>query len=1179
MSNEKQAMHRPALVIGLGGTGVLALRHLKASLKSSQDGQLPPQVRLVALDTVKEEKDASQTAGAIPIAALRTDLEPGEYYWIGGDVYEFVRQVDHGEQPHISSWFQAKSYLEVLPRASFTLERGAGQLRQFGRLAIFKDVSAPANSAIRSLLNRAINDIRRTGHFEAIDVFLVASVAGGTGAGMFTDIAYLVRQIAKQEHNLAIRLRGFLVLPEAFSAIPGGIKDSMRARAFACMRENKRFMVDFDYAYGYPMYYHSSGIGGVWRNTIHTKLFDFLYHVDGQSKQNPLTNVLPEHGVTAAVADAIAAMLDKPPVEEGGEDVYDRHTTNVVAEAGLGEGAEKSTSFDSGFGSYSLILPMHQISEWLSYRLTRNALDRLLPASQKDEDGYLLRLAPDQNGESLNVRGKDNAGAFLDAADIVSFKTNERVSGTPFLREIKRVATNYSDKDDVMARELSGREAKDWELQLDPPGTSADIVAVRNRVQQILAQQLTSEVPANQKGESPGSAFDRITRGVEAYKGRILGREDVRTGQYVGGQYRQYLGEYADKQLERYRLMLAIEIENILNGGMGQDDPPSVRKGGKLGYLLDWFDGLESQFGRFLKAMAEARKRREERREKQDAVEAAQSARQDLESKPGGLLGGRRRQGYLEAEEDLIDIEKTLLAEGVAVDVASKMLEHTRGLHANASEWADVFGVSYESLYARLLRGEKRILDAIRVEQQVPVREYLWDQAYLDDLYQKYAEDLHQGIDEILDRLDWRHQERRSGVTTRFGIQPVITVTEDDDRNRLGAQNQEQNLELLLTPARAIFADAWKQESVLKYLMNRKFTAPNALATHLAGKISILLDADAKSVVPANYLHVAHGTHPSEGDYLAKVRQGLANRTEAKGKLNDIVNSAERFVLRLIYTLDLIPLEGVKSYTAAESAYWNHGGELDNMRETRGRMGRETLHLFPAEVNAARLETRIAGKLRIQPRALHNDVVLQMEDMANFRLFVRCWAYNLIHRDRQDWGQGYENFYCLDLPAMESSSIVRGATPEERIFLTRPEPGKDPEIVHAMRNWTYEQKDVRTGVNVPVDFDRARDAVKQARDEIVKSRIAAGKGIDVATTRDRAEALLESDKSRFKSLWVERAYLQEMQKQLKDEEIFNTNRSRPQQDAAIAMYMVIDDDVESLITAMDDILRQASRLK
>lgn len=262
MSNEKQPMYRPALVIGLGGTGVLALRHLKASLKSSQDGQLPPQVRLVALDTVKEEKDAALTSGETQIAALRTDLEPGEYYWIGGDVYEFVRQVDRGDQPHISSWFQAKSYLEVLPRASFTLERGAGQLRQFGRLAIFKDVSAPANSSIRSLLNRAINDIRRTGHFETIDVFLVASVAGGTGAGMFTDIAYLVRQIAKEEHSLAIRLRGFLVLPEAFSAIPGGIKDSMRARAFACMRENKRFMVDFDYAYGYPMYYHSSGIGG-----------------------------------------------------------------------------------------------------------------------------------------------------------------------------------------------------------------------------------------------------------------------------------------------------------------------------------------------------------------------------------------------------------------------------------------------------------------------------------------------------------------------------------------------------------------------------------------------------------------------------------------------------------------------------------------------------------------------------------------------------------------------------------------------------------------------------------------------------------------------------------------------------------------------------------------------------
>ena len=225
-------MYRPALIIGLGGTGVLTLRHLKATLLASQEGQkerkLPPQIKIIALDTVKEQEESARTSEDKQIAALRTALEPGEYFWIGGDVYDFVREIDQGRHPHISSWFQASSYLKSLPRAAFTLERGAGQLRQFGRLAIFYDVSAPARSSIKNLLTGAIDEIRKTGHFTMLDVFLVASVAGGTGAGMFVDMSYLVRQIAKTA-QLSVRLRGFLVLPEAFSSIPGGVKDSMPA--------------------------------------------------------------------------------------------------------------------------------------------------------------------------------------------------------------------------------------------------------------------------------------------------------------------------------------------------------------------------------------------------------------------------------------------------------------------------------------------------------------------------------------------------------------------------------------------------------------------------------------------------------------------------------------------------------------------------------------------------------------------------------------------------------------------------------------------------------------------------------------------------------------------------------------------------------------------------------------
>lgn len=378
---------KAGLIIGLGGTGVLTLQHIKAQLAGGEQRKLPPNVRLLALDTVQDQQPTDDSTNTL----RGVTLEPGEYFWIGGNVYDYAVEVRRNKPPHVASWFQAETYLKTLPSASFTLQRGAGQLRQFGRLAVFRDVSAPALSNIKKLINNAITDIRNTGQIKNLDVYLVSSVAGGTGAGMFVDLAYLVRMIAKEEQNdQKVTMRGFLVLPEAFSAIPTGIDNSMRARSYAAMRENRRFMVDFAWDTGYPMYYQPSGKGGIWRSEIRTKLFDSLYHIDGQRANNPLTQVLPKFGVTATIADAVVAMLDDP------EDKYGQHNQNVITAAGRSEDVTSSTAFDSAIGTYTMTLPMRQIVDWLAHRLTLQTLEAVTTPATLDEDGYPTALAADR---------------------------------------------------------------------------------------------------------------------------------------------------------------------------------------------------------------------------------------------------------------------------------------------------------------------------------------------------------------------------------------------------------------------------------------------------------------------------------------------------------------------------------------------------------------------------------------------------------------------------------------------------------------------------------------------------------------------------------------------------------------------------------------------------------------
>ncbi|NLS80057.1 MAG: hypothetical protein GXY76_22685 [Chloroflexi bacterium] len=1178
-------MYRPALVIGLGGTGVLTLRHLKAQLLASQERRLPDCVKLLALDTVRDKDRSAETEGKAKIAALRTELAPGEYHWVGGDVYDFVREVEQGQHPQIGSWFQARQYLQTLPRASFTLEDGAGQLRQFGRLAVFHDVDAPAASAINSLLNKAIDDIRRVQQITTLDVFLVASVAGGTGAGMFVDIAYLVRQIAQQAHRTAVQLKAFLVLPEAFSAIPGGVKRSMRARSFAGMRENRRFMVDFQFEHGYPMYYHASGEGGIWRSAIKTKLFDVLYHVDGQSVNNPLTSVLPELGVTAAIADAITAMLDRSPDQS--EDVYARHTKNVMAEQNRGEDADRTASFDSALGTFSYILPMHHISELLAHRLAVESLTALLAPAEKDEQGYLRSLKPDASEEAPGVRGRDVAARLLTSAEIQSNAALERIAVPGLINELARLAHEYRPNDDAVSQQIASQDAAYWQGQMDPPGEDQKVVNIRNRAMATLNSRLIDDVPANQRGESPAGAVDRIAEGVERYKGTHLGREDLRTGQRVGGQYRKALDEYAEIHLDRFRLMLETESENILNGSLLPDDPLAKQRGGKLGHYLDFLDGVEGLLGRFVKALEGAQKLREERQDKQTAGVAARTALDDLKAKPGGLFGGRRRQAYLDAEQQVIDVEKVLIGEQAIRALVDRMTQHTVQVHESAMAWAKALGLDFESLYGRLLRGERQIQGAIAVENQVPVRQVVWDEGYIDELFARYTRatesEKNTGVDTYLGRLSWKAEKRRVGVRDEYGISLLLTLP-NSEPTRLGRENLDRTQELLLAPARQVFAPMWQQESILTYLRMRLYKNGDQLAAELARRADVLLQHRGSTVVPANYLHAAHES-ADERQYLRVVQGALEDLTKARGKLNDVVNSSDRFALRLVNTKDLIPLDEMASYQQAELDYWSQGGEVDDGQGSRRRLTRETLHIFPAEVHAARFEARMGtSNLEIKTRALHNDVVLQMEDLERFQLFAQAWAYGLIRSDISERQGTKENYICLDLPERRLDIMTK--EPAVKMQLTKPKAGP-VDVVDSMMTWNYRQLDQTLDVFREIPYSRVAEAIDEKRKETIAGAVEQLK-IDEAAISSALTKMKPAEADEFKRLLAENAYLADRQGGIKKIDLHldptrqdyaaaraALGKADPKQDAYIALYLAMEDNRESLDVRMRDILRNA----
>jgi hypothetical protein len=327
----------------------------------NNDGVVPPEITLLALDTTSKAESwwhdlrvVTRSGRSVPV---RLQARLGEYVHIGGWSKPLVETIRNGDRDYIAAWLQDGWMLNNLPDHLFNIEDGAAQMRQMGRLAVFYDLGHGDNSKIRKALRNAINKVAGYAQGRAVQVFLVASVAGGTGSGMFVDIAYLVRKLAG---STPVFTRGFVVLPTAFSGEPGlTVSPSMKGQGYAALREMDRFMSDFREP-GYPMHYTSDISGpdddplqGVYKS----RLFDMLYAVDGKRRNNSLDRVELRYGVAPTLGECIAAHLD----QVGGQ-VFDQHKNNIMARGVGGH-------FYSSLGTYTKILPVHEIIDRFAHQL------------------------------------------------------------------------------------------------------------------------------------------------------------------------------------------------------------------------------------------------------------------------------------------------------------------------------------------------------------------------------------------------------------------------------------------------------------------------------------------------------------------------------------------------------------------------------------------------------------------------------------------------------------------------------------------------------------------------------------------------------------------------------------------------------------------------------------------
>ncbi len=234
---------RPTLIIGTGGTGYETAVRIKARFQETYPDAALDQIKFIVFDT-----DTNHTPVVNSIGELVRLTPEQELVQIGGVP---VGGIINNEEnyPAIHSEFD----LSRLPKLDLT--KGAKQVRQLGRLAFFYHFQRIRN-IVETALNAVLNISHRgeVGKVQAINVYYISSVCGGTGSGMIIDLAYLVRHLAKINGIPEDNIFGTaaLVLPEAFKKVPRSSHAQIRANASATLEEIDHFSVYNDFNVLYP---------------------------------------------------------------------------------------------------------------------------------------------------------------------------------------------------------------------------------------------------------------------------------------------------------------------------------------------------------------------------------------------------------------------------------------------------------------------------------------------------------------------------------------------------------------------------------------------------------------------------------------------------------------------------------------------------------------------------------------------------------------------------------------------------------------------------------------------------------------------------------------------------------------------------------------------------------------
>jgi hypothetical protein len=1142
----------PALIIGLGGSGATTVRHIKQQLYNTYDNTLPETVGLLVLDTSKNPlAQASRMTNV--------GLEVREFGHLGGHAKSMVERAaaDGDGMEHVSSWLQADYYLKNLPDNLFQLEDGAGQYRQLGRLALFRDVAATNSSQFYQRVNEKITSIKRAaGSGRSLMVFIIGSLAGGTGAGLFIDAAYLVRQIA-QSQQMDIRLRGYFYLPEAFAAtLNVSDRKQARPRSFAALRELSRFVLHEDYDLGYPLYYQNARYTAdveLWRGRLRSKLYDLVYLIDGQGSRSPMAEYPLENGVTPSVADTILAFMDS----DAGE-YQNSYIVNISQQVINRQTRDGRVPYVGSLGTYSIVLPIQQIIDGWAYRLGIDTLNNILMPNRFDETtGLPLELATDANPERA-VSAEEEVRALLSSRDAVidPRDTNQRIFPTALWPKLYQWHTQREANESGAARQMSGYGAEEWLSSLRPSAADRgqDAASAERVVDAVINKNVETEIQFSREVKAdPAQDYRRIINETERLFNGQLGLVKG-NGQREGGIFRDKLGDLLQLQVNRFRNALEVYTLLQLNGQEGSN--AEIARRGKLGWTIATYEELEDILTSVLQLLGRVRT------SNQGAANMRNQILQNLESTQTDMIqmsskgrgkAFKAQEVFRDAAEQVLDMYRAEIARDAVEDVVRQMREYVISAKEQLERWKVILATHHESLFAKVYRGSQQVLTGLDKEERVPGRQIIRDPDWEQDRYATYLE-LSDALNRSLTDLVWMAQEDKD-ESGRPRLRIMLTINDEPLRDDMRGEWGDKNSQLLMNFCREIFSEARERESVLSYLAQYSYRdQPERLAQLLFERSGALLSFDESNMgnfVPGVYL-LAHqdSNYPENGRFLRDVMSqlrghvGVAETDQTLARLQDC---DDRFRLTLVSMVELLPLNKINAYKDSQSDYLSSPGNE-----------RPLLHLFPAEVNAVRYEDQL-HKLNQSRRLISNRVALLLENINRFRDFLALMAHRIVGEDRDYLDEKDNRFvYFLTTPSKDEPDNPDAI---DEWWLTKP--SGDPSLLEAVTTYIFREEDYGRRVHEPdyrfaINYDHVTQHLLNVRQYDTEQRLQAGYETELGQFRPEMMEWLKQypeDSAQFNALArliVEHDVLREFSDWLQNDQLpmIQKRRSNPESQTA-----------------------------